>query len=119
MLAFSAGLVVYVFREELALALHHVSVWGELAGTAVEVTGIAERGRPGAELEDWDLAVRLTVGGADLELTAGLCAYLARVLPASYVVRGAPEAVEVAWRGWSLSRSPFEPGRAPARVTSE
>lgn len=119
MLVFSAGLVCYVFREELALMLHHASVWGELSGAAVEVTGLAERGRPGGETEYWDLAVRLTAAGADRNLTAALCAYLARVLPTTYAVRDQRDAIEVAWRGSTLARSAAEPLRAPAPVVGE
>ena len=72
MVVFSAGLVCHVFREEMALALHHASVWSELSSVAVEVLGLPERGRPGEDLAAWDLGVVLCAGAGQWDPTSAL-----------------------------------------------
>lgn len=97
MIRWKADVFSHVFRLETALALHHASVWSEIAGVGVVVNALADSGHSGNSLHAWDLAVDIDTDGDRLSHLAQLHGYLARILPPGYDVVLENDHVHVEW----------------------
>lgn len=109
MIRWKAGVYAHVLRLEVALALHHASVWSEIADVGVVVNALADSAHGANSLHAWDLAVDLDTDGDRLSHLAQLCGYLARILPPGYDVVLENDHVHVEW---DVKRHP--PAVAPA-----
>jgi len=97
MLRFTAGVFSHVFRSELAVVLHHASVWSMLAGVHVDVNALDDKQHGAGTLHGFGLAVDLdTAGDRPIDL-ARLYGYLARVLLPGYDVVLESDHVHVEW----------------------
>jgi hypothetical protein len=94
---FGANVYARVFRQEIALILHHASVWSELAGVAVDVPELGENMGGAATLHAWDLAVDLVPRSDNADHAAALAGYLARVLDPAYGVIHERDHIHVEW----------------------
>lgn len=104
MLRFDPDFRIHVLPVELAVILHHASVWSAVQRIGVVVVAGANGQHGPDSLHAWSLALDLDTDSdhaVDLALLGG---YLARILPAGYDVAARPGHVHVAW----------DPGRRPA-----
>jgi hypothetical protein len=86
MLQFDAGVCCHVFRQEIAVVLHHASTWSAIAGVSVVVIRLGEcHNGPTQQLAS-DLAVDLDVNGSERSELTHLYSYLARTLGRQYAV---------------------------------
>jgi len=86
MIRFDPAFRIGVLHQEIALVLHHASIWSRLARVDLVVdTGSNGPHTPGA-LHTWDLAIDLTTEGRHNSDIEQLFGYLARILPLDYEV---------------------------------
>jgi hypothetical protein len=117
MITFRAGIQFHIFRLEIALAIHHASIWSELAGVGVDVNSGADRAHGPNSLHAWDLAIDLDTARDKIEDLRQLHGYLSRNLPPQYDVVLERDHVHVEWdarRGPAPLTPTYQDPLAPA-----
>ena len=97
MISFLPTFRLNILHLEIALVIHHASVWSNLARVDVEINYGADGTHSANTLHAWDLALDLDTVGDKASDTAQLAGYLARVLPAGYDVLNEGDHVHVEW----------------------
>jgi hypothetical protein len=107
MMRFEPSFRLGVLHQEIAIVLHHASIWSRLANVDLVVNcGSNGKHNPGT-LHPWDLALDLDTEGDRLADTQQLYGYLARVLGVAYDVILESDHVHVE----------YDPHRKPAPLT--
>ncbi len=107
MVRFSPTFRLGVLHLEIALVLHHASLWSRLAGVDLVVNCGSNGTHTPGTLHPWDLALDLDTDGDRAVDTAQLHGYLARILPRDYDVVLETDHVHVE----------FDPHRKPTPLT--
>lgn len=118
MMRFEPDFRLHVLHLELALVLHHASLWSLLTRIDVVVNHGADGTHKPGSLHGWNLALDLDTEGDRVSNTEHLAGYLARMLGPGYDVVLEPTHVHVEW---DAHRRPppleanFPAAAAPAR----
>lgn len=86
MLRFEPTFRIGVLHVEIAVILHHASIWSRLAKVDLVVNSGSDGTHGKGTLHPWDLAVDLDTEGDRPADTEQLYGYLARILPLDYDV---------------------------------
>lgn len=97
MIRFEPHFRLHVLHMELAIVLHHASVWSNVARVDVVVNAGSNGQHSPGSLHAWNLALDLDTEGDRRADTEQLAGYLARILPAGYDVVPEPTHVHVEW----------------------
>jgi len=86
MIRFEPNFRLRVLHHEMAIVLHHASIWSEVNRVGLVVNHGNEGVHKNGSLHPWDLALDLDTEGDRFSDTEQLYAYLARILPGAYDV---------------------------------
>lgn len=97
MVRFESTFRIGVLHQEIALVLHHASIWSRLSQVDLVVDAGSNGPHKAGTLHPWDLALDLTTEGRHVSDLEQLFGYLARILPLDYEVALVPGHVCVAF----------------------
>ncbi|MGB2711036.1 MAG: hypothetical protein WBC33_05920 [Conexibacter sp.] len=86
MMRFEPNFRLHILQLEIAVVLHHASLWSLLRGVGLVVNHGSDGTHKAGSLHGWNLALDLDTEGDRRDETAHLAGYLARILGPGYDV---------------------------------